>query len=1076
MASTNSTDIGLVTRSSKPLSDEIDADTITNVFTATTMSEDSRRAGLPMTEDMADTSPVGVAIDLSSQEIISAPISGEDIKDSAVPLPQVSVLNNEGILSSWWFVYSDSIREKKPYHGMVGNKGDQQPLQQNQTAAAPSMSPQTPKPAFPPSSFGQPAFGKPSTPSFGAPSALGQKQPTFGTPSILNNSQGTGFGAAGGTAFGSSTPLGGKPTAPAFGSPSTLGQRAPAFGQSTPLGKPNASPSFGQSSALRQQNNTTPNSSLFGSGGGGGGGFSSFAKAGGFTLTPPQPSGGSAFSKVNGDNPFAKAGQPMFQSPSSTPVSTGNFGLGNGGFSLGTGFKKDDSGEMDEDKPEDGKGALSMGSTFGNALNLNQSPQSKTPQAKSIFETQTPQPETKSLFSTAPSFPAPSAKPFGSSLEPSPAFKEAKQSTSSEEKEPVKEPVPKSTTDGLSSPPSMPNESSISDSTVKVEAPSDTDSTPMPTLIEPPLPPEPTSKAAYAPGDTSASSSSVSKSSYDDAPLPPDFVPAKKKEQEKPQEVAEPLPEQSEGEGADFEDSGEDVTNDVSPVDDTNEQIRSLKTSTESSFEGASEKTPNGDISPKLPTHPQQQRSSKQLFGEITQPLFPPPQIQDTRVRGTPRSPSPIRSALKSDGLRSTSAPSPGQALANRRVTLEKSRLANQVNAPSDEEEKENTQGQRLPDENQDLSEDDEDEQLRSDLARPISPAPTLDPYVSHRDYTGESLKPGIPGQIEKLYRDINSMIDILGMNSRSLSSFLLYQDNAKESDYKNWMSILQGDTPGDIVNEKLSMAEVGKLKESLNVLERDLQRGIAESAQEKLEQLHKLFSKDLMTLRGQFASFRKSIDMHTDAIAVASAPLSAEQATLQQDLRKASGEVQSKIADLEREISILRARIADSSKTESDTQSRKATTRPTVEAVTSTISTMTNMAEKKSGDIDVLEAQMKKLGLDIDLSASRSREGSPFATPEPKRRSRFPMTPGSHSSIDGGFRSSYHTPESSGLRQKFRSSLLGSSSGGANNTTDAVLFDDAPRWKAKAARRKEIIGHVRTALSNRKVDVRNMD
>lgn len=40
---------------------------------------------------------------------------------------------------------------------------------------------------------------------------------------------------------------------------------------------------------------------------------------------------------------------------------------------------------------------------------------------------------------------------------------------------------------------------------------------------EPPLPPDPTSKASYGPGDTSASSN-VSKSSIDDAPLPPDFT------------------------------------------------------------------------------------------------------------------------------------------------------------------------------------------------------------------------------------------------------------------------------------------------------------------------------------------------------------------------------------------------------------------------------------------------------------------------------------------------------------------------------------------------------------------------
>lgn len=36
-----------------------------------------------------------------------APIAGEDIAESSTPLPNLLLLNNEGILSSWWFVYNE---------------------------------------------------------------------------------------------------------------------------------------------------------------------------------------------------------------------------------------------------------------------------------------------------------------------------------------------------------------------------------------------------------------------------------------------------------------------------------------------------------------------------------------------------------------------------------------------------------------------------------------------------------------------------------------------------------------------------------------------------------------------------------------------------------------------------------------------------------------------------------------------------------------------------------------------------------------------------------------------------------
>jgi nucleoporin NUP159 len=151
---------------------------------------------------------------------------------------------------------------------------------------------------------------------------------------------------------------------------------------------------------------------------------------------------------------------------------------------------------------------------------------------------------------------------------------------------------------------------------------------------------------------------------------------------------------------------------------------------------------------------------------------------------------------------------------------------------------------------------------------------------------------------------------------------------------------------------------------------------------------------------------------------------------------------------------------------------------KPTVEAVAQTIATMTNMAEKKSGDIDVLEAQLRRLGLDLSgPSDTGSREGSPFRTPGRKVIARIPMTPGSRGSRDDGNRSVYHTPDSAKAGPNFRSSMNGSARksllrmGG-----ELTLAEDTERWKTKAQRRKEIVENLKRAVRERKIKVRGVD
>ncbi|GAD93611.1 nuclear pore complex subunit Nup159 [Paecilomyces variotii No. 5] len=1197
LSSTASTDIGLITKADQPLAAGLPDEQV-GLYSTTVISNDARTATLPMTDaTMEDTSTIGLAVDLSATEKVPSPIAGEDITESETPLPNILVLNNDGILLSWWFVYSESVRQKIPYHGLAIVAPAQPQTQTSAQAQAPAASPfgasaQQPQQ----SAFGQPSFGttspfgKPAAPSFGSPSSLGgNRQSSFGTPSALG----------GGSLLGSTSPMGA--AAPGFGSTSVLGSRPPQFGQSgfggmqssTPaFGKPSfGQPSFGQSSFGQPSTpgkgfsafaSTTPAANAPA-----GGGFSSFANSGGFaSLGASKPAeqspfakaaGESPFGKATGESPFAKAagenpfgkpagqsvfGQPtetksIFGAPSKPEESKGSFGLGGSGFVLGSGFKGDGTAANDAPKPDQGSSVFSMGSSFENMLGPSTSKPSPPTESMDDMESEPTAAQPEKTPAPAPAFGAPektSTMPsvstgslFGSQLPKEPSPTAAKSPPFS-----LFGNIPKQQT----SPPSTPSEKTRVPSVDQKDVQkADMEATPTNRFEEPPLPPDAMSRAPYAPGDTSASSN-VSKSSMEDAPLPPDFItkpkrteplPAAKqaplpsesptepkksesppqspveeaplppdflskpkkahspsrspagdaplpsgflsqKKSEEAKEEAVPLPDGSEADESEFDESGEEVTHELSPTDEqADKNTRSFKMSPESSFGGLSDKSLAGGAFTKISMpEEQKQQTTRPLFGEIANPLIPAP-----RPVRTPRSPSPRRPGSKmglprSDSFRSASAPGvPGSALATRKAALAESSRGKQWEPlPSDiaKEEQERAAAaaeQRLSEEAQQLEEDDEDERLRADLARPLSPTPTLDPFVPHQDYMGQTAKPGIPGQIERLYRDINSMIDTLGINSRSLSSFLLYQENSKESDSQKWISILQGDNPANILDEKLLLPHVNNFDECVAALEGSLEQQRLRGVQEKLEQCQQLLSKDIFVLRGQCASIQKILDAHNDTVAVLSAPLSAEQASLQQDLRKASTALQAKLADLEQAISLLRAKIADAPRldgTANASLSRRQTTRkPTVEAVTSTIATMMSMAESKSGDIDLLESQLKKLGIDVS-GPPASHEGSPFVTPSKKTVGRFPATPGSHD----GSRSMYHTPESTAHGLNFRGSVNGSSRlsmlRSVNGAGDAVGRQQAEQWKTKAQRRREIVGNLKKAVGERKVQVRGVD
>lgn len=1091
VSSTASSDVGIITRSEQPLGSDDSATQAVGKFTTTEVNDDTKKASLPLKDSVDETSAIGLGIDLSSSENVASPIPGEALPESSTPLPNILLLNNEGILSSWWFIYAESIRQKLPYSGLVSV--GQQPVQQPQPQAQPQPQQQP--------SFGQPAFGSPSpmgTLPFGKPSA-----PAFGSPSALGSNKPAGLGG-----LGMRTPAFGAPSQPGstFGAPSTLGRPTPQFGQSG-FGAMGTTSAFGQPSTPGQGAGSLP----FGTpSAASGGGFGSFAKSGGFSgFATAQSSGQSPFAQPAVENPFGKPAKPLSFGSTDTNSSFTRIedskSLSSGGFVLGSTFKGDGTASTDGPKPEK-PSAFSFGSNLDDMLTSPNKPSTPMEGTDDMEPEPVAQPEKPATTEPAPSGPAPSLFGAQPQAEKPPAPAEpSKPAFSLFGNMPTEKPA--------QGPLSPPSERTTVASTTPKQEPRDP--------IAAPLPPDSTSRAVYGPGDTS--SSNVSKSSVEEAPLPPDFtapskpvakaeeaplppdftapskpvskeqeepqepeaaktvheeaplppVPAESKDETVPEEEPGPVPEESDAEESegdedadesdreqddeesDFADSGEEITHDT-----TEDNLPSSMVSPETSFGGLSDRRPSGSLFDRV-SKPEQKQQPRQLFGEISKPKPEPPSPphDDAKEHQHRRSTSQGKTlaAVKSTGIsRKPQRPS------RRGISPEQARMHLQAQRREEEEELA-------------LSDDDEDERLRADLALPLEPVPTLDPFLPHQDYMGETSKPGIPGQIERLYRDMNAMVDTLGINARSLASFLLYQKST-DFNFEEWMDKLKGKNPASVLEEKLRLVQIDKFSDALDILNGLFQEHKVDDVEEKLEQCREILSRDVVTLRGQCASIRKTLDAHTDAVAIRSAPLSAEQISLQQDLRTVSTEIQAKLVDLEQKVSLLRAKIAEIPRPDGANGSRQTWKRPTMEQVASTISTMMNMAETKSSDIDVLEVQLRRLGLDVAAPPS-NREASPFSTPK-KASMRFPVTPGSRGSLDGAL-TAYHTPESARMAN-FRSSINESARmnrfRSVGDIGDMVTRDDTERWKTKAQRRKHLVGSLKTAIGEKKSKVRGVD
>ncbi|KHN96482.1 nuclear pore complex subunit Nup159 [Metarhizium album ARSEF 1941] len=495
-----------------------------------------------------------------------------------------------------------------------------------------------------------------------------------------------------------------------------------------------------------------------------------------------------------------------------------------------------------------------------------------------------------------------------------------------------------------------------------------TESVENPTVVEDaPLPPDFTRKSSTQTSLPADSAKDI------DAPAASGFV-LPKAPSKGPSSVPS-LPEttdedQSElGEDEASEGSGVDVAKDLSPV--TSGVVVTPGFTPQSSF---------GGIAGATPATARPEGRSRPLFGEIGlsrgAPVFPKPS------QASPRSPSPVRGTvpqrvIRSDATRSVSAP----GMASQILGPKQSQMHPGSSIISDREKQPRSQDpfmlqhrrmrERQEAEETQLLVDDEDDEMQKVLSSDVEGTLQLDEFIAHSNVAPPA-KESVPSQVEAVYRDINSMIDTLGLNARAVKAFTKgHTENAAEAG----RSKQDLEIPDDWV-----LCEINELGEVLdNELHADLENGRVLDLDDKLDACQDLL-RDMQRLRAKQEDLKRVIMTRMDPEQVEQArtlPLSSEQAAQQNELRREFTNFTTLLTEAEEALTLLKTRIT----AVSSSSGRGITNVPTVEAVMRTICKMTSMAEKRSGDIDVLETQLRRMRL-----GSASREASPMVTPQARK------------------------------------------------------------------------------------------
>jgi nucleoporin NUP159 len=369
---------------------------------------------------------------------------------------------------------------------------------------------------------------------------------------------------------------------------------------------------------------------------------------------------------------------------------------------------------------------------------------------------------------------------------------------------------------------------------------------------------------------------------------------------------------------------------------------------------------------------------------------------------------------------------------------------------------------------------DDEDERIRQELASDREPTRVLDDFLARQEYNGAALsKTGHAAQIEIVYRDINNMVDTLGLNWRSLKSFIDYHEQPEGYTKLTQETLTQIQQLGEngLWYEHRSLAEIEDLKALENDLEQGLEEVRVQNLDDKRTQLSRLF-REQGRLSTKLNEIRSTIIHRKDPEkleAARKASLPKELADQQKALRNEYGRLLTLLGEAEGAVMLLKSKLASY-----NAENGKTGAVPTVDAIKKTINKLIMITEKKSNEIALLESQFRKVGL-ADSSRSNSstsrqpgtplrrsrafRSETPAVTPPTNRSkmslselNRRALTPDVESTPNNGF-GRYYTPEGTPSADKTLTKL-------------GDLGDvDLARLRGKATRRRMIVGELEAAF-----------
>ncbi|KHJ36243.1 putative nuclear pore complex subunit nup159 protein [Erysiphe necator] len=1038
MASTASTDIGLMTRSKVPLTKDKPPEKICGVFTMTELSDDSRRAQLPFSAQLGDTSPIGFALDLSSRENVHRPIPGDEILESSSPAPALTLLNNEGVLSSWWVIYLDSVRQKTTYPGLALKS------ESNTTSLTKSSGPfggaetlitTNNKSPFATQSFTS-VLGAPRSTTVTGSSPQVTSGSIFGTSSALGAQKSAWGSSLGQNAFPSSTPEFGKPI---FGSnqstPSMTSLGAPTFG------KPSI-PKFGIQNSVWTNSTSDVSTKVMGTNAGNeevtsvqrpltfgvgetkiaSSGFASFASKNEFGRLLNQSSTMESVLKNNSQSiSSSNTSHNVDLIQNKEKTSTSIFGLGStSGFVLGTTFKSDLPVDNHGSSIEPDKQYGLFGKGFANELISNAVLSDSNNTSEKTQDNSTEKLEDQKMDLSEPisnlSSNLTSAKmPLFPSLFGSQSIIKSSNSLNNE--------ASKDTEDRINSTSQSKAAMNFRQTTLLGNSDIDTRNV-LDRTVEQESPAEKTEIQGLDLASTTVKAKSklnqelspessyeiienndVIETSKSENPTQPgllfgeirpcnekDIVPSlsydqitdsdKIKSPESYQNlknsnvISQPLV-------CDEIDKDTDKTVITNPTN-------LVRESCDSHIEEFSlEKTaPNNEVEKKCDKDVNEVEKVFQAGAKAKEQveLNLEPEILAEKEAELKRHYDVVAEREAEEKRRN-------EIVAQRKV---EEKLRNELIAQREAEEKrrneivalrkaeekrhkellarweaeekrrEELKIQKDAEEKQAII-DSDDTCMQKFLASDFEPTTRLNDFVAHSDYVSTLTVESIPAQVEAVYRDINSMIDTLGINARSLHEFIL--GHTREQNTKKLCR-------NNLKDESIwTLGEIQSLTSIIdNELSYDLEKSHIKNFEEKLENCKEL-QKDLIKLRAKHVDIKKIIATNQDpnCIAIARAqPLGVKQATQQHELRRNFIKFQRLLSEAEEAIVVLKAKIVAHT---AMNQKSNTPVGPTVEAVMRTITKLTNMAEKKSGDIDVLENQLRNLKINLSTSCIGYRE-----------------------------------------------------------------------------------------------------